>query len=340
MLRIEEREAIELSPTSLSEEGLEEDDLREWVIQTPLKVLNEDLLIIGREVSVAELGDGIDVLAIDKKGNIVIIELKRGVLSSSVDFQSLKYTSYISRWDYEDIKEQFERFLRTEWGSNLYGEEMSFAEKIEEFCDDDYEIAAEERIYLVGSSIREKIGSVVLWLRDQDIDVSIVEFDLLKDEESELYLDSKTIVPTSDLEKFETGGSPSDEPWKQDGRRWHLEERTNEDTAAVVRNIVDRLSELETLEGPSWTQKIYIAFRVNGTNRILLRTRANSVELDIRGFEDEQEAIELAAAFVGDKEKVKFSPEFHGSTNRLRIKCQPEDELDLDELVSLVTTLI
>lgn len=68
MLRIEEREAIELSPTSLSEEGLEEDDLREWVIQTPLKVLNEDLLIIGREVSVAELGDGIDVLAIDKKG--------------------------------------------------------------------------------------------------------------------------------------------------------------------------------------------------------------------------------------------------------------------------------
>lgn len=339
MLKIEDREARELSPTKLSKEDLEEDDLREWVIHTPSEVLGEDLLIIGREVSVAELGDGIDVLAIDRRGNIVVIELKRGSLSSSVDFQSLKYVSYVSRWGYEDIKDQFQRFRESEWGSKLYSEDTSFAEEIEGFCDDDYEIAAKERIYLVGSSTREKLGSVVLWLREQDIDVSIVEFDLYKDDGGELYLDSKTIVPTSDLEKFETGGSPPDKPWKKDGRRWHLEERTNEDTADLVREMVNRLSELEGFEGPSWAQKIYIAFRVDGTNKILLRTRANSVEADIRGFEQSGEATELAMALVDDEEKINFTSDYRGRTNRLRVKCQPEDDLNMDDLVNLANTL-
>ncbi|WP_332898920.1 hypothetical protein [Haladaptatus sp. CMSO5] len=342
MLRIEGREATELTATELSDEALSEDDLREWVIRNTAEILGDDLLVIGREVGVAGLGDGIDVLAIDRAGNIVVIELKRGVLRGSVDFQALKYVSYVSRWSYDDIKQQFEMFLQSTWGSDLHGEDASFAETLEEFCDDDYELNDTQRIFLVGNQIRERIGSVVLWLREQGIDASIVQFSLLKDDAAGLFLDAKTLVPTSDLAKFETGDTPSDKPWKVDGKRWHLEERTNEDTAVLVQQLVDSLSEIDELDGPSWTQKIYIAFRVEGTNRVLLRTRAQSVQIDIRDFsiDDEEALVQEVADLIGDRELVSLDTEFQGNRSQLQIKCVPSETVDYQSVVDYTEELL
>ncbi|WP_266080609.1 PDDEXK family nuclease [Haladaptatus caseinilyticus] len=342
MLRIEGREATELTATELSTEQLSEDDLREWVIDNTAEILGEDFLVIGREVGVADLNDGIDILAIDRAGNLVVIELKRGALRGSVDFQALKYVSYVSRWSYDDIKQQFEMFLQSEWGMDLHGEGATFAETLEEFCDDDYELNATQRIFLVGNRVHERIGSVVLWLREQGIDANIVQFSLFKDGTNSLYLDSKTLVPTSDLAKFETGDTPSDTPWKVDGKRWHLEERTNEDTAVLVQQLVEIMSEVRGLDGPSWTQKLYIAFRMDGTNRVLLRTWAQSVQIDIYDFlfEDEQNLLEAAANLIGDSERVGLDTEIHGNRTRLQIRCVPGDELDHDQWINFVEELV
>lgn len=293
-------------------------------------------------MSVADLNDGIDVLALDRSGDIVVIELKRGPLRGGVDFQALKYVSYVSRWSYDDVKQQFEKFIQSQWGQDLHGEDATFQETVQAFCTDDYEVNATQRMILAGNSVRERIGSVVLWLREQDIDARIVELSLFHDEASELYLDSKTLVPTSDLEKFETGDSPSDQPWEVDGKRWHLEERTNEDTAALVQDLVDAVGAVEGLAGPSWTQKIYIAFRIDGTNRVLLRTRANSVRADLHDFsaESEQTIVERGAAVTGTDEFVELDTEFHGHRKRLRLKCRPEDEIDLDALTELIRDIV
>lgn len=342
MLRIEGGEATELTTTELSAEQLDENDLREWVVDNTAEILGEDLLVIGREVGVADLRDGVDILTIDRAGSIVVIELKRGSLRGSVDFQALKYVSYVSRWSYDDIKQQFEMFLQSRWGSDLHGEDASFAETLEEFCDDDYELNGTQRVFLVGNKVRERIGSVVLWLREQGIDTSIVQFSIFKDETDNLYLDSKTLVPTSDLEKFETGDTPSDKPWKIDGKRWHLEERTNEDTAALVQQLVNSLSEINGLDGPSWTQKIYIAFRVEGTNRILLRTRAHSVQVDIRDFpiDDKDDLLESAANLIGDRERVGIDTAFQENRTRLQIKCVPDDELADADWIDFTKSLV
>ncbi len=342
MLRIQNRDAERLTTTSLSEEGFEEDDLREWIIGRSGEVLDEELLIIGRETGVAGIGDGIDILAVDRGGNMVVVELKRGELREAVDFQALKYASYISRWSYDDIKQQFETFLQSKWGREIHGDDAGFSERIEEFCDDDYELNGQQRVFLVGSTVQERIGSVVLWLREQDIDVSIVQFSLLKDANHEVFLDSKTLVPTSDLEKFETGESPADKPWKRNGERWHLEERSNEETAALVRKLVNKLGDISELAGPSWTQKVYIAFRTGGTDRVLLRTRANSVILDARDFHTDSESeIEASAGRqLNDEERASFESDFQGNRNRLQLKCKPEDNIDVEKLASFVQNLL
>lgn len=341
MLRVEGRETAELNPTTLHEEGLQEDDLREWILGNCEGILGENLLIIGREVGVADVGDGIDILALDRAGNTVIIELKRGALTGTVDFQALKYVSYVSRWSYDDVKQQFEIFLQSDWGEDLYGADASFADILERFCDDDYELNSTQRILLVGESVRERIGSVVLWLREQGIDARITQYSLFKNEDNELYLDSKTLVPTSSLEKFEAGETPDDKPWKIDGERWHLQERTNEDTAALVRQLVDAFADIEGLAGPSWTQKVYIAFRIDGTNRALLRTRANSVLVDIRDFDinDEEALLERATELVASEDDVALDVD-RGDRNVLKMKCRPEDNIDIDEVRNLVAELL
>ena len=69
MLRVGDKEdASTLETVSLKEEGFREDDLREWIINSPESILGEDFQLVGREVSVKQIGDGIDLLAIDRDG--------------------------------------------------------------------------------------------------------------------------------------------------------------------------------------------------------------------------------------------------------------------------------
>lgn len=55
----------------------EEEVLEDWLETNPDKILEDGkLLLIGRQVE-TNLGTYIDLLGIDRKGNVVVIELKR-----------------------------------------------------------------------------------------------------------------------------------------------------------------------------------------------------------------------------------------------------------------------
>lgn len=127
-----------LPPTSISDQDFREDDLREWILDDPQPILGEDVLIIGREVSVKDIRDAIDLLAVDRDGNVTIIVLKQGRISGGVDFQALKYAAYTSYWSYNQLRDQFDKFKSTSWGQDIYDEETTFTEVLDEFCNDDY----------------------------------------------------------------------------------------------------------------------------------------------------------------------------------------------------------
>ena len=44
----------------------------------------------------------------------------------------------------------------------------------------------------------------------------------------------------------------SEEPWKAEGRRWHLKERSNEMTAGVLEEFAAAIGEIESLDDPQW----------------------------------------------------------------------------------------
>ena len=74
--------------------GLEERDIQEWIAAHP-SILGDDLLIIGKEVSCFDRTDERpDLVAVDRDGKLVAIELKRDDSGTDIHGQAIKYASY------------------------------------------------------------------------------------------------------------------------------------------------------------------------------------------------------------------------------------------------------
>jgi len=101
-------------------------DIQEWVESMP-EVLGEDLLIIGKEASYFDnTRERPDLIAIDKKGNLVIIELKRDDSGSSVEWQAIKYASYFSKFKENDIIDLYLHYLeKTQEEENIDKENIA-----------------------------------------------------------------------------------------------------------------------------------------------------------------------------------------------------------------------
>lgn len=140
--------------TSMENSGDMEKDFEEWIKDDPI-VLGQDLLIIG-EQTLTKSGP-LDFLAIDKSGNLVIIELKRGRLPRNVLAQAIDYVSDVATWDLDEINEICLKYTGERLEDHLN----------ENFNDADLEsinINDSQRILLVGFSIDEALERMIEWL--------------------------------------------------------------------------------------------------------------------------------------------------------------------------------
>ena len=103
---------IQLKERRFSELGFRErDHLQEWLAKNP-EVLGEELLVIQKEFDgFSETNERLDLLALDKAGNIVVIENKLDDSGRDVVWQALKYASYCSTLSTSQIIKIFQTLL-------------------------------------------------------------------------------------------------------------------------------------------------------------------------------------------------------------------------------------
>ncbi len=100
----------------------ERQHLQEWICENT-DMLGEELLIIQKEFSgFDETKERLDLLALDKNGNLVIIENKLDDSGRDVMWQALKYASYCSGLSKGDVKKIYQSYLNQN-GKNLDAEE-------------------------------------------------------------------------------------------------------------------------------------------------------------------------------------------------------------------------
>ncbi|MFZ5881905.1 MAG: endonuclease NucS domain-containing protein [Chloroflexota bacterium] len=141
--------------TQMSDAGRKEaHDLEEWIASNP-SIVSPDIVVIGRQ-TMTKSGP-LDLLAIDKQGNVVIVELKRDALPREALVQAIDYASDVAEWGVEILSE-----ICTKYTGKSLEEQL-----IENFPDIDLEnIAINEvqRIFLVGFGIEGSLERMVNWL--------------------------------------------------------------------------------------------------------------------------------------------------------------------------------
>lgn len=176
--------------------------LQEWIAATP-ECLREDLLIIQKEFDgFDDTRERLDLLAIDKRGRLVVIENKLDDTGKDVVWQALKYASYCSTSKTRQIVEIYSQFLR----STLADAETAILDFIEEESLDEVVLnkGNDQRIFLIAANFRREVTATALWLLAHGIDLRCFRVTPYKMGE-DILLNFEQIIPPPEAADYMIG---------------------------------------------------------------------------------------------------------------------------------------
>ena len=192
----EGKRLIKLTPKNFSELGLKERfDIQEWIEKSP-DILGEELLIISKELPLPS-GIRLDLLAIDKNANLVVIELKRDDSGNDVEWQAIKYVSYCSNFLSDDIFTLYAKYLQSDTDSSKH--------KIEDFLEEDAQLETlnqNQRIILLAKDFHSDVASAVLWLRDYGVEINCIRLQSYTDNDGDIFITSDIIIPLPEAKDY------------------------------------------------------------------------------------------------------------------------------------------
>ena len=183
-----------------------EKDLESWLESNPDYILeDEKVLIIGRQVT-TNLGSVIDLLGIDREGNVVVIELKRDQTPKETLAQILEYASFVEDLSYaqlEEISKEYlgeENLVLTDYHRSYFnlqeGEAVAFNKN--------------QKLVIIGQSITKEIRQTASFLRKKGIEVFCIEFKYFKTKSGEQIISSECVVGKDSytVKKVSSGSLP------------------------------------------------------------------------------------------------------------------------------------
>lgn len=178
--------------------------LQEWIASSP-ECLGEELLIIEKEFDgFDETRERLDLLAIDKDGQLVVIENKLDDSGRDVVWQALKYASYCSALTRTKIVDIYRGYLQRRGIDDDPEALLCEFLEIEDIADTLLNPGSEQRIILIAANFRREVTSTVLWLRNHRIDIRCVRATPYKFDE-EVLLNFEQIIPIPEAADFMIG---------------------------------------------------------------------------------------------------------------------------------------
>jgi hypothetical protein len=187
---------------SLADLGLRERQDLQRLIRNDIGVLDDDLLVVAEEFG--EWEDArrrIDLLAVDKAGCLVVIELKRDD-GAHMDLQAVRYAAMVSSMDFGDVVAAYEKHLaRTapDVGRDARTELTAFIDTAEE----EPTISTDVRIVLVSADFGRELMTTVLWLnRFEGMDIRCVQLVPYR-LDGRVLLDIRQVVPLPEAADYQ-----------------------------------------------------------------------------------------------------------------------------------------
>jgi hypothetical protein len=189
---------LTLTPTTFAELGVHErEHLEEWIKKNP-DLLGTKLLLIASEFDRFDKSDKrLDLLALDDKGKLVIIELKRDVAGSHADLQAIRYAAFCSTMSFEKAVALYAQFATK-------GDIEEAKRRILEFVNPGFSaLDNKPRIILAAGGFDDpEITSCVLWLRSFGVDISCVEITPYRMPDKRIVLVPRVIIPLPEAKDY------------------------------------------------------------------------------------------------------------------------------------------
>jgi len=204
----------------------ERQHLQEWLENFPQALAQADgddeLLIIQKEFAgFDDTRERLDLLALDKEGNLVIIENKTDDSGRDVVWQAVKYASYCANLSKLQVVDIYQRYLNQR--AAVTGSEPEDADtNIVEFLElDDLESAQinriqSQRIIFVAMKYRKEVTNAVQWLSQYGISCQCFRVTPYQSGE-ELFISMEQIIPPPEARDFMIGMIAKEQEEKTDG---------------------------------------------------------------------------------------------------------------------------
>jgi hypothetical protein len=184
--------------TQFSSEGILERQHIQNALKKQIDVIAPDILIVSEEFS--EWSDSkrrIDLLGVDRLGNIVVIELKRTETGEHMDLQAIRYASMVSTLTFIRAVEIFSKYLLT------IESELNAEDELSSFIGDNIEnFASDVRIILVSSNFSKELTTSVMWLNERDLDIRCYRL-IPHKLNNEILIDVQQIIPLPEAESYQ-----------------------------------------------------------------------------------------------------------------------------------------
>lgn len=215
MYKLNGHNTEQIESSTFSELGMKEKDLEE-ILRLNINLIceeEESMLIVGSQVRNEANGIS-DLVAIDDRGNLVLIEIKRDkddiiARRESFEFQAIRYAASYATIKTEDnlIDKLFIPYIM-KFSNEFKISELTFEEfaqrKLGEFLratDAENNFNEKQRIILVASNFDEQTLSAVSWLASNNVDISCYRLTPYVIE-TQTYIKSERILPVSEYGDF------------------------------------------------------------------------------------------------------------------------------------------
>ncbi len=168
---------LPVPPTTFSAQQLLERQDLQRLIAGRISAVDPDLLVITAEFG--EFEDSkrrIDILAIDRSRNLVVVELKRTSDGGHAELQAIRYAAMVSSLTFTDLVRA--HYLYQQKASIAGASESQSRSAILSFLehsdDEDPVFTTKPRIVLIAADFSIEITTTVLWLNAQGLDIRAI----------------------------------------------------------------------------------------------------------------------------------------------------------------------
>jgi hypothetical protein len=192
-----------LRETSFSQQRIKERDDLQRVLRTNIGIIAPDVLVIAEEFGEWEGSRRrIDLLGVDRRANLVVIELKRDEEGAHMELQAIRYAAMVSQMTFERAVEVFQAFL------DSLGDERDARDVLLEFLGWDEpreeEFGQDVRMVLASADFSKELTTAVLWLNERDLDIQCVRLKPYDSPEG-LLIDAQKLIPLPEAADYQEG---------------------------------------------------------------------------------------------------------------------------------------